>query len=378
MKNTILTLSMMLSAIWAIGQSENHTAPLQSFEIDPVDFTLRNLVDVQPRTPLYEMFTSSTCGPCYYGNVDLKEAFNGSNGNWTCVKYQMYWPGNGDPYFTDEGYARGRYYDVFSVPMLQVDGNIDISLSGLNQQVMKDFEEVPSKVNIEAHYMQDERNFEVEVTLEPTQNILTPFLKLFVAIVENKTYNNVETNGETEFEYVMKKMLPDHNGTQVKPLKMGEPQDFSFSYEFKGDYRLPNDSNDPIDHEIEHSVEEFDDLSIVVWVQNRNTTEILQSTWATMPTGIEEIVDDQNSIISVFPNPVEDHVNIHYLIKKSAECRMELIDLSGKTVQSKDLGFKPFGHYHDLLDVSNFTPGNYYLQFISGDQKVIQQILKIK
>jgi hypothetical protein len=290
----------------------------------------------------------------------------------------MYWPGSGDPYFTDEGYGRARYYDVFSVPMLMVDGNIDISLSGLDTLVMRGFEEIPSKVNIDAHYIQDEKSFEIEVTLEPTQNILTPFLKLFVAIVENKTFNNVKSNGETEFEYVMKKMIPDHNGTQVKPLKLDEPQSFTFNYEFQGEYRLPNDANDPIDHEIEHSVEEFDDLSIVVWVQNRNTTEILQSTWAAAPTGIEEVEAAQNGIISVFPNPVEDYVNIHYLIKKPSECRVELIDLSGKTVLSKDLGFKPYGHYNDLMDVSNFNPGNYYLQFISGDQQVIQKILKIK
>ena len=47
-----------------------------------------------PRSSLFEVFTSSTCGPCVAGNTNLENIFGldpnaGTNaGKWTMVKYQ--------------------------------------------------------------------------------------------------------------------------------------------------------------------------------------------------------------------------------------------------------------------------------------------------
>jgi hypothetical protein len=45
-------------------------------------------------------------------------------------------------------------------------------------------------------------------------------------------------------------------------------------WEFRGDYRLPNNGNNPINHAIEHSVEDFNNLTIVAWVQSGDGTVI--------------------------------------------------------------------------------------------------------
>jgi hypothetical protein len=341
---------------------------------------LVSLVLAQPpaqnRTPLYEMFTSSTCAPCYNGNLALNEAQDESNGNWTCIKYQMYWPGDGDPYFTEEGYTRVRYYDVTGVPALFVDGN-SVGLSSLNQEVMQNLEAVPAKVNLNAEYLQEDKAFTVNVKVEPTENVLTPFLKLFVAIIENKTYNNVESNGETEFEYVMKKMLPTGSGESIKPLKVDQVQEFEFNFEFQGEYRLPENANDPIDNSIEHSVEDFNDLSVVVWVQNRNTGEILQSTWATLPVHTKEVDALSNGIIALFPNPSSDALYLHYQIRTPSECHLSILDQNGRELLKQDLGQRSYGHYTEGLDVSGLEAGQYILQLQAGKELLTKKVVVI-
>ena len=328
--------------------------------------TAWGIAQVQPRTPLFEVFTSSTCGPCYSGNIALNEAFTASDGNYTCVKYQMYFPGDGDPYFTEEGYSRSRFYDLKGVPQLNLEGVNEMHPANLTEEMFQAFQAVPARVNLNATYTRDDRKIDIAVTLDPTENILTPFLKLYVAIIENKTFNNVESNGETEFEYVMKKMVPGSLGEQLAPLKVGSTQTFEFSYEFKGEYRLPINALDPIDNDIEHSVEEFDDLSVVVWVQNRTTKEVLQSTWATMTTGTQEQKTDGTGIIALFPNPTRDKIHLHYLVKSSCACQLSIHDLSGNQVMSKSLGYKNYGNSMETIDVSALPAGNYLLQLEAG------------
>ena len=59
---------------------------------------------------MFEVFTSSTCGPCVQGNINLGNVLSNYSEQYSLLKYQMSWPGNGDPYFTDEGYDRRVFY----------------------------------------------------------------------------------------------------------------------------------------------------------------------------------------------------------------------------------------------------------------------------
>jgi hypothetical protein len=333
----------------------------------------------QPRTPLLEVLTSSTCPPCNQGNKDIRAVMNESDGNWTCVKYQLDFPGAGDPYFTDEAHRRSVFYNITGVPTLQIDGTIDVYPGNFTLGMLQEAQNTPSRINLDATYRQEGKTIEVSVNIEPTQNVLTPFLKLFVAIVENKTFKNVGTNGETEFEFVMKKMVPDANGTSLSPPKVGEPQHFTFSYDFKGDYRLPNDASDPIDHETEHSVEEFSDLSVVAWVQNRNTGEILQSTWAGITTASISTDDPTgNGIIAVFPNPAKEYVFLHYLVKEPAYCVLTLSDLKGNRLRTTQIGSRGFGNHMEKIDLSLIPEGPFLLSLEMNDLTYSYRLIRSK
>jgi hypothetical protein len=75
---------------------------------------------------LYEQFTSSTCAPCAIANKVNVPTFAQYPGQFSLIKYQVNFPGNGDPYYTNEvGYMRNSY-EVNAVPTMFVDAvNID-------------------------------------------------------------------------------------------------------------------------------------------------------------------------------------------------------------------------------------------------------------
>ena len=224
----------------------------------------------QSRVTMIETFTSSTCGPCVGGNINLEGilADPQNDTKQVSLKYQMDWPGNGDPYYTDEGGIRRGVYGVGGIPASRIDGTIEYSTGGLSQANLNSAYAVSPDAIITATYTVDapSKTVEVSVDVEAIVNI-DAGTRLYIAIFEYVTSNNVESNGETEFVHVMKKMLPDATGSAMPALAIGEHYYYSETYTFNGNYRLPFTAQDPINNATEHSVEEFEDLGLAAWVQ---------------------------------------------------------------------------------------------------------------
>ncbi|MFA6951159.1 MAG: hypothetical protein WCQ70_10785, partial [Lentimicrobiaceae bacterium] len=86
---------------------------------DTISKILRIPTQTLRRVPFYEEFTSSTCSPCASFNGSTLNPFIALKGDQlVLVKYQMNWPNNGDPYYTNEGGMRRDYYGLNGVPML--------------------------------------------------------------------------------------------------------------------------------------------------------------------------------------------------------------------------------------------------------------------
>ncbi len=228
----------------------------------------------QERITLIETFTSSTCGPCNFGNVHLQELLtNGQNDNkYVSLKYQMSWPGQGDPYYTEEGGVRRNLYGIGGIPNSIIDGQTQIGTGSLDQPVLDNAYAIAPKATITTTYYVDVDNQMINVSVDVEALVdIEAGKKLFIAVFEHQTTANVGSNGETEFENVMKKMLPDANGSSMPALSAGEHFYYDETYTFQGDYRLPNSSLDLIDHTIENSVEDFTDLGVATWIQSEGT-----------------------------------------------------------------------------------------------------------
>ena len=209
------------------------------------------------RKPMIEHFSSSTCSPCVQPNTLMHNFCNNNEGRYTYTKYQMNWPGNGDPYYTEEGGVRRTYYSVNAVPMAFLDAE---SLNFNNVQNQFD-----QHAEITA-FMDIRGSFTVEGNVINVKADVMPYIdadaRIYISVNEKETHGNVGTNGETSFHHIFMKMLPNAEGTAVD-FVTGELQHLEFTQDMSST-----------------NVEEMSDLEVSIWVQNYTTKEIFNSRYA--------------------------------------------------------------------------------------------------
>lgn len=219
--------------------------------------TVSVAVSSAERKPMIEHFSSSTCGPCVQPNTLMHNFCNNNDGRYTYTKYQMNWPGNGDPYYTAEGGVRRDYYGVNAVPMAFLDSE------SLN------FNNVQNQFNQHAEiaaFMDIKGSFSVEGNTITVLADIMPYIdanaRVYVSVNEKETHGNVGSNGETVFHHIFMKMLPNAEGTTVDFVS-GELQHLEFTQDMSGTH-----------------VEEMSDLEVSIWVQDYSTQEIFNSRYA--------------------------------------------------------------------------------------------------
>jgi hypothetical protein len=261
------------------------------------------------RRPMYEKFTSSTCGPCAGFNGSYFTPFYGTNGsNISLINYQVNWPGSGDPYYTAEVGSRRGYYSVSAAPTLFVDA-VDATNSSI-AGLQADYTAAAAKP---AYFALSATKNLVGTSMTVNVNS-TPYLdgayKLYVAVVEKTTTGNIASNGETSFKNVMMKMMPDASGTTLN-CTHDVPVTTSITTDLAGTF-----------------IEDYSDLEVVVFIQNNATKEIMQSTYA-----IEQaLATNEFSVakINVYPNPSNGLITID----STTAVDVTVTDLTGKVVFS--------------------------------------------
>ena len=134
----------------------------------------------------------------------MEGIFANNPGEHNSIKYQMSWPGSGDPYFTYEGGDRRTFYGINSVPRVQIDGGWDGNGNALTQSIYDYYQSQPAFVQMTATWSRWSKTIETDVTITSLADVTSNSLKLFAAIYSVRDVANVGTNGETEFFHVLK------------------------------------------------------------------------------------------------------------------------------------------------------------------------------
>ena len=226
------------------------------------------------RKPMIEHFSSSTCGPCVNVNTAMLNFCNNNPGRFTYTKYQMNWPGAGDPYYTDEGGTRRTYYGVSAVPQCFLDGE-DQGYAAVQQAVFDEHAERTAFFDIRGSFTVEGNVINVVADIMP---YIDANARVFISVNEKETHGNVGSNGETSFHHIFMKMLPDAQGIEVN-FTACDGQRFEFSQDMSGTH-----------------VEEMSDLEVSIWVQNYATKEMFNSRFAFENTAQPEPVKDLSLI----------------------------------------------------------------------------------
>jgi hypothetical protein len=306
----------------------------------------------------------------------MEALFNatGNDGEQTSIKYQMSWPGAGDPYFTLEGQDRRTYYSVSSVPNVAIDGGWNNNGNSLTQGIMDQYKGIPSFIEMDVRHIANgqSQTVNIDVNADFLNALSGSTNTLHVAIVENITYQNIGTNGETEFHHVMKKMLPDASGTTIGAQPKGM-KTWKFSYTFNGNFRVPNNASDPINHATEHSIENFANIGVVAWIQNNSTKEVYQSASNMQEIGIDENLGAID--FNIFPNPAKDFLNIRFN-ENANNVKIELINALGQTVYTEVIDNTYSGESAEL-NTSSLKQGIYIVK-IASEGKLTSKKLVIE
>ncbi|MDL2308973.1 T9SS type A sorting domain-containing protein [Bacteroidales bacterium OttesenSCG-928-B11] len=326
------------------------------------------LAELVSKVVLHEGFSSSTCPPCNSGNAKLKGILNAADkSKYANIKYQMNWPSTGDPYYTAEGGVKKSFYGVEGVPDLYVNGKSqgisDYSVDKLNALATANAFIKMTTGNV----ARNDKTISVDIAVTP---LTTPNsdLRIFAAIVEKQTKKNKKTNGESLFYDVMKKFMSSASGDALPTMTVGTPVTISFTYTFNGDYRLPGNANNPINHATEHSVEDFDALKVVYWIQDIKTGEVWQSGIADPNPGWSSIEDyKETTTFSVQPNPATTQFTI---TSEQNLTQVTLINMLGQVVLDETAN----GTHHQI-NVGSLAKGFYLVRIMTEEGVSAQKIL---
>ena len=215
-------------------------------------------IDQVQRIPMIEHFSSSTCPPCVGVNNTMNTFCNNNPGRYTYTKYQMNWPGNGDPYYTAEGGVRSTYYGVSGVPDIYLDG-VGTNNSAVNQNTFNQHADQPGYFDVRGSFTVEGNTIHILADVMP---YFDTEARVFVSINEKVTTGNVGTNGETSFHHVFMKMMPNGQGSTIA-FTATELQRLEFTQNMGATF-----------------VEEMSDLEVSIWVQNYGSKYVYNSHFA--------------------------------------------------------------------------------------------------
>lgn len=355
------TLSGFKPAGWETAVKGHHAVEFWLSEADGVALsesaivkTVKTLSLIDPETfptyaykPLVEEFSSSSCSSCKPRNETLKPVFEELGDRISVVKYQMYWPGKGDPYYTDEGGVRKFFYDIYNVPEIFLNGRRDPASGGAAGMKARFSEKINAAAwfNMAFDTLALDADTNIYVVFNVQSSVPMDGLRLHTVVLERQTEGNAGSNGETEFHHVALKMLPDGKG---QPLSLEPDSVYTFRYAFDMKRTF---------------MEEADDLKVVCFLQADNDS-VMQSAIGDVKMRIATAPDLPVAVettawvsLPVYPNPASDNL----YLKGLRAAMVEVFDMAGRR-KYRQTGID--GDY--VLDVRHYRPGFYLIRVTEG------------
>jgi plastocyanin len=95
-------------------------------------------------------------------------------------------------------------------------------------------------------------------------------------------------------------------------------------------------------------------------------------------TSVKEEGDVRNNskdILNFYPNPVSDMMTLSFDVQSNSTVSINLIDITGQTVQNLVRGSYNAGFYSENINLSHLNPGKYFVVYESGYKNEIRPLL---
>ncbi len=98
--------------------------------------------------------------------------------------------------------------------------------------------------------------------------------------------------------------------------------------------------------------------------------------------GIRDIAGNENKAVNnltVYPNPMQTTGTISFTLNENSDkTSIEVYDINGKLMLTKNLGKLLKGTYNETLDVSALANGTYFVRLVAGTQSKLSKIVVLK
>lgn len=82
------------------------------------------------------------------------------------------------------------------------------------------------------------------------------------------------------------------------------------------------------------------------------------------------------NFVNIFPNPVEDILNVEFFLNKESNVSVKVYDITGKLIANKDLNLLGQGQHKMNFDSSNWTSGMYFTVVSTDNGVITNKVIK--
>lgn len=308
---------------------------------------------------IFEIFSSAMCSNCgpwnkifhrwdslYGGN----EADNADG--FVVAKFQVDIPTTGDPLVNAETAARGAFYGINSAPYWTMNGRRFQLIGGEQSDQtrvkfldsMAAFRRTVSPLDLQVKLQRNEDTLTVETKTAAKLPILGKY-RLYIALAEDSIHMTTQQmSEENDYYNIVRKMLPDANGTAMTVPQPGDVFETLHTYTVSESPRFYGS---------------LDRVGAVAYIQNTETREIIQAAFAAcngewsktglwlndsltvvMMTPAKDTVGDTTAIeyiareavtdAMVYPNPVGETATLMFRPLTDSPLTVSILDLQGR------------------------------------------------
>ena len=314
------------------------------------------------RKVLVEQFTNSGCPPCAANTPVVASYVNSHTDSVIMLAYHTSFPYFDSMYYENpiQSAQRVSYYGIGGVPYSVVDGNYftgnlvpSIASTISNRaSISPRYTITFSSSQLNNSMLHIEVYFQSSDGLNQNEN-----LTAMVAVAEKNVLKSsyvccAGANSETVYPWVVRRLLPDHNGTTLVNTQLNGIDLVSLNWPLA-------------------NIKDLNQLRIVAFVQNTVTKEIYQSeiSTPTLATGIYKALNKSTRLFDVFPTIASDHLTIQ-MLKWSADARLKVINAIGESVYAAT----PQNTNIEVA-TSGLADGIYFVQVNNGSQVETKKII---
>jgi len=281
----------------------------------------------QTRVVLIEQFSNSSCGPCGAISPSVY-AYANTNPGIAVIAYHTLFPYNNDSmYFENptEATQRVNYYSVQGVPNSVLDGNVyngstnpfvaNISTSVANRlNVAPKYNIETSSLTLSGNQLSGSFQFTSLSASNTSENLVAHVVIIEKNVLKSSYAASPGANNETEYGYVMRKMIPGVSGTSLINTLLNGSDNVSLNW--------------TLNH-----IKNKNELRVVAFVQNTNTKEVYQAqifNVSETPVGLVENTKFPKKAF-IYPNPATGEFSISFKTQQHLKS-ITITDQFGKIV----------------------------------------------